>query len=141
MDKAAATQETVLSLALSAQKIGEVVTLISGIAAQTNLMALNATIEAARAGEAGLGFAFVAAEVKALAAQTADATEDIFRQIIEIQDVSEQAGGAISSIGDTISSVNEATTCIAASIEEQTVTVRGISEAMHEASKGGSERC
>lgn len=52
--------------------------------------------------------------------------------------MSEQAGGAISSIGDTISSVNEATTCIAASIEEQTVTARGISESMHEASKGAA---
>lgn len=138
MDKATATQETVQSLALSAQKIGEVVKLISGIAAQTNLLALNATIEAARAGEAGRGFAVVAAEVKALAAQTAGATEEISRQIIEIQGVSEQAGGAISSIGDTISSVNEATTCIAASIEEQTVTARGISESMHEASKGAA---
>jgi methyl-accepting chemotaxis protein len=117
MDKDAATQETVRTLALSAQKIGEVVKLIGGIAAQTNLLALNGTIEAARAGEAGRRFAFVAAEVKALAAQTADAIEDISRQIIEIQGVSEQAGGAISSIGDTNSSVNEATTCIAASIE------------------------
>ena len=77
------------SRALSAPKIGEVVKLISGIAAQTNLLALNATIEAARAGEAGRGFAVVAAEVKALAAQTAGATEEISRQIIEIQGVSE----------------------------------------------------
>ncbi len=67
------------SRALSAPKIGEVVKLISGIAAQTNLLALNATIEAARAGEAGRGFAVVAAEVKALAAQTAGATEEISR--------------------------------------------------------------
>lgn len=138
MDKASATHETVRSLAQSAEKIGEVVKLISGIAAQTNLLALNATIEAARAGEAGRGFAVVASEVKALAGQTAGATEEISRQIIEIQGVSEQAGAAISSIGDIIANVNEATSCIAASIEEQTATARGISESMHEASKGAA---
>ncbi len=138
MDKAQATQATVRSLAQSADKIGEVVKLISGITAQTNLLALNATIEAARAGEAGRGFAVVASEVKALAGQTASATEEIARQIVEIQGVSEQAGSAISGISDTIASVNEATVCIAASIEEQTVTARGISESMHEASTGAA---
>ncbi len=72
-------------LALAAQKIGDVVKLISEIAAQTNLLALNATIEAARAGEAGRGFAVVASEVKAQASQTSKATDEISSQVGAIQ--------------------------------------------------------
>src|SRR3546814_13380773 len=68
-------------LAEAAQKIGDVVNLISDIASQTNLLALNATIEAARAGEAGKGFAVVASEAKNLASQTATATEEITSQV------------------------------------------------------------
>ncbi len=81
VDEARRTDETVQSLANAAQKIGDVVKLISDIAGQTNLLALNATIEAARAGEAGKGFAVVASEVKSLASQTAKATDEIANQI------------------------------------------------------------
>ena len=79
----------------AAQKIGDVVSLIDEIASQTNLLALNATIEAARAGEAGKGFAVVATEVKSLADQTAHATEEISSQVVQIQEATKNAVGAI----------------------------------------------
>ena len=89
---AVAANDTIGALARAAQQIDEVVGFIRTIAGQTNLLALNATIEAARAGEAGRGFAVVASEVKALATQTAKATEDISAQIAEVQS-GDQTGG------------------------------------------------
>src|SRR5690606_23140721 len=103
----------------AAQKIGEVVELISTIAEQTNLLALNATIEAARAGEAGKGFAVVASEVKGLAGQTAKATEEIAAQIRAVQAVSAEAADAIRGIGDTIARINDTAAAIAAAVEQQ----------------------
>jgi methyl-accepting chemotaxis protein len=120
------TDETVRGLAESAGRIGDVVSLISNIAAQTNLLALNATIEAARAGEAGKGFAVVASEVKSLATQTAKATQDIDAQINQVRGVTQQAVSAIRRIQVTIDEVNKVATTISASVEEQGAAMREI---------------
>jgi methyl-accepting chemotaxis protein len=119
VEDARRTDGIVRALADSAQKIGDVVGLITSIASQTNLLALNATIEAARAGEAGRGFAVVATEVKALAQQTATATEDIGAQVRQIQTATHEAVEAIRAIGSTIDEVNGITASIGAAVEEQ----------------------
>jgi len=119
VEDARRTNGIVLALSESARKIGDVVGLISTIASQTNLLALNATIEAARAGDAGKGFAVVASEVKALAQQTAAATDDIGAQVRQIQAATQEAVDAISAIGKTIEAVNGITAAIAAAVEEQ----------------------
>ena len=130
------TDQTVQGLAQTAQKIGEVVALINDIASQTNLLALNATIEAARAGEAGRGFAVVASEVKSLANQTAKATDDIRAQIVAVQAETETAVSAIRHICGTIVKVNDISTSIASSVEEQTAATREIARNMQQAASG-----
>jgi methyl-accepting chemotaxis protein len=107
------------ALADSAEKVGQVVRLITSIAGQTNLLALNATIEAARAGNAGKGFAVVASEVKRLANQTAKATDDISGQISRIQEATKEAVGAIENIVATINEISTIAITIAAAVEEQ----------------------
>jgi methyl-accepting chemotaxis protein len=133
------TNGRVKTLAEAAHKIGEVVTLINDIAGQTNLLALNATIEAARAGEAGKGFAVVASEVKALATQTARATEEIATQVRAIQDSTASSAEAIDSISKTINRVNEISTTIASAVEEQGAATQEISRNVQEAATGTSE--
>jgi methyl-accepting chemotaxis protein len=113
------TNGIVRALADGAQKIGDVVGLITSIASQTNLLALNATIEAARAGDAGKGFAVVASEVKSLAQQTARATEDISGQIARIQSATGEAVAAIQGITTTIGEASAIATTIAAAVEQQ----------------------
>ncbi len=132
------TNATIQGLAETAQKIGDVVSLIQNIASQTNLLALNATIEAARAGEAGRGFAVVASEVKALANQTAKATEDISTQIAAIQDETGLAVDAIKAIGGTIRQMNEIASAIAAAVEEQGAATRDISHNIQLVAQGTS---
>tara|TARA_Y100001947_G_C10199241_1_gene244245 strand:- start:87 stop:665 length:579 start_codon:yes stop_codon:yes gene_type:complete len=122
-------------LAASAQKITNVVNLISDIAAQTNLLALNATIEAARAGEAGKGFAVVASEVKALANQSAKATEEITAQIADVQNNTQGATDAISLVEKVIEEVNSISLSISGAIEEQTTVTHDISQNMMSASQ------
>ena len=87
VDEVQETNQDIDALAQGAERIGDVVKLIRNIAGQTNLLALNATIEAARAGEAGRGFSVVASEVKSLAVQTAQATDDISSQIFRCADI------------------------------------------------------
>jgi methyl-accepting chemotaxis protein len=113
------TDEVVKTLADGAQKIGDVVGLISSIAGQTNLLALNATIEAARAGDSGKGFAVVASEVKSLATQTAKATENISQQIAQIQAATKVAVDSIGGIGLTIGEISQIAATVAAAVEEQ----------------------
>jgi methyl-accepting chemotaxis protein len=113
------TDAIVRALAEGAQKIGQVVELITRIAGQTNLLALNATIEAARAGDAGKGFAVVASEVKNLAQQTGRATEEIGAQISQIQAATSEAVAAIRGITVTIEEVSAIATSIASAVEEQ----------------------
>jgi methyl-accepting chemotaxis protein len=117
--RAQETNELVVSLSQSADRIGEVIALITDIAEQTNLLALNATIEAARAGDAGKGFAVVAAEVKNLANQTEKATEEISGQISGIQKATGESVTAIGDIGRIIENLNEIATTISAAVEEQ----------------------
>ena len=130
------TDEAVHKLADSAKRIGQVVDLIQEIASQTNLLALNATIEAARAGEAGKGFAVVASEVKALAVQTARATDDIRQQIAQMQQDSDGAVDAIKGIGGVIGTISESAAAIAAAVEEQGAATQEISRNVQQAAVG-----
>ncbi|MGE3248389.1 MAG: methyl-accepting chemotaxis protein [Beijerinckiaceae bacterium] len=139
---AGAVQEThrsaqnMSNLSASAQRIGDVIESISRIAAQTNLLALNATIEAARAGEAGRGFAVVAQEVKALASQTALATEDISGQIADIQNATHSSVEAIENIQSRISEVEHISSIIASAIHEQALSTREIARNVQSAAGG-----
>ena len=136
VEDAKATDHQIQSLVTAANKIGQVVALITDIAEQTNLLALNATIEAARAGDAGKGFAVVASEVKNLANQTAKATEEIGGQIGGIQTATNDSVAAIQEIGQTIGQINEIATTIASAVEEQSAATQEISRNVEQASTG-----
>jgi methyl-accepting chemotaxis protein len=133
------TNATVKLLSSGAEKIGEVVQLIHSIAAQTNLLALNATIEAARAGESGRGFAVVASEVKALASQTAKATEEISAQVAAMQASTSEAVVSIGAITGTIGQMSEITISISTAIEEQGAATREIARNIQSVAAGSSE--
>jgi methyl-accepting chemotaxis protein len=134
--EATRAKTTVSELDATAQKIGEVVALITEIAEQTNLLALNATIEAARAGEAGKGFAVVASEVKNLATQTAKATEQISQQIGGVQRATKSSVEAIEGIFATISKIEEVSGSIAAAVEEQSAATAEIARNVEQAANG-----
>ncbi|WP_372054210.1 globin-coupled sensor protein [Tistrella mobilis] len=136
VEDAKRTDAVVRTLAETTQRIDEVVSLINSIAQQTNLLALNATIEAARAGEAGKGFAVVAGEVKTLANQTATATDDIGRQIAQVQQATRDAVEAISAITSGIGEIDAISTSVAAAVEEQVATTREIARAVADAAQG-----
>lgn len=139
VDQARKTNEHVEHLASATSRIGVIVELINTIAGQTNLLALNATIEAARAGDAGRGFAVVASEVKALAEQTAKATEEISQQITGIQDATSLSVGAIKAIGGTIERMSEISSAIASAVEEQGAATQEISRNVQQAAIGTKE--
>lgn len=137
--QAKGAEEIMQSLADASQKITRVVSLIQKIAAQTNLLALNATIEAARSGEAGKGFSVVASEVKDLARQTSQATEDIAAEIEGIQDATSKAVQSIDAIVTSIGKVDEGSTTIATAVTEQRSVNSEISKSVSEAATAVGE--
>jgi methyl-accepting chemotaxis protein len=139
VEEAERTRAQVKSLAEAAKEINQVVELINGIASQTNLLALNATIEAARAGEAGKGFAVVASEVKALANQTAKATEEISLRITDIQQATGSTVDAIDNIRGTIAEMHEIDMVVASAVEEQGAATQEIARNLQQAALGTQE--
>ena len=131
--------ETMGMLATAAQRIDEVVGFIRTIAGQTNLLALNATIEAARAGEAGRGFAVVASEVKALATQTAKATEEISSQIAEVQSAAKRAVDNVSAITTVMGEIDRFTATIATAVNQQNTATAEITENIRQAAAGTAD--
>jgi methyl-accepting chemotaxis protein len=130
------TSQGMERLAGAARRVGDVLSLISRIAAQTNLLALNATIEAARAGEAGRGFAVVAQEVKTLATQTARATQEISGQIADMQAATENSVAAIQTIRTKIGEVEQISAIIAAAVQEQGASTQEITRNVRSAASG-----
>lgn len=133
------TNQRIEALSQSATRIGEVIKLIAEIAGQTNLLALNATIEAARAGDAGRGFAVVAQEVKALASQTAKATEEIASQIGQIQMATSETVSSIEDVCKTITTMSEISATISAAVEQQGATTKDIARNVQEAARGAAQ--
>ncbi|MGE0563700.1 MAG: PAS-domain containing protein [Pseudolabrys sp.] len=137
--EAHATNQDIGALAQAAGKIDDIIKLIRDIADQTNLLALNATIEAARAGEAGRGFAVVAAEVKTLAVQTARATEDISGQVLAVQGSTGKAVEAIGRITARMREIDNFTSEVAASVQQQNAATHEISRNVTSASTGARQ--
>lgn len=137
--KAGQVSVKVDELGSAASQISKVTETIKDISEQTNLLALNATIEAARAGEAGKGFAVVAGEIKALAQQTADATNEINERIKGVQSSTEESVTAIHDIVSVINEINEIVATVAAAIEEQSATTHEISNNIAQAGQGIQE--
>ena len=140
VDKAVQNTETaaseVTSLVEASESVTNIVELINDIAEQTNLLALNATIEAARAGDAGKGFAVVATEVKSLASQTGQATEDIRQQMTTMQDIAGKAQTGMVEVNKSMNNINDTISGISAAITEQDAATQGIAENVQEVSDG-----
>lgn len=139
VSKVKRSSDKVKALGASAQGIGKVTDVINEISAQTNLLALNATIEAARAGEAGKGFAVVANEIKLLAQQTSDATEEIKKNIDGIQLSTNETVSEITDVSTIIARVNELVSAISAEVNEQSLATREIADNIGQASLGLQE--
>lgn len=139
VEKATEVSKKVGALGEAADDISMVTETISDISEQTNLLALNATIEAARAGEAGKGFAVVAGEIKALAQQTAEATNEISNRISGVQTTTTDSVAAIESIVAIINDINEIVTTVATAVEEQSATTQEISNNVSQAAEGVQE--
>ncbi len=136
--QAGTTDQTVRLLAENAGKVDAVVAMIKSIAEQTNLLALNATIEAARAGESGRGFAVVANEVKALAAQTAKATDEITHRVAAIQTAIGGAVQAIETITGAVGELSNLTVAMAAAVDEQTHSTQAMSTSIGSVSEAAN---
>jgi len=139
MTETNASVESLKQLEAASIQIGDIIGLITDIAAQTNLLALNATIESARAGEAGKGFAVVANEVKALATQTAKATDEIRGHIEELQRITGSATKTIDGVQQTNSKLSDISNAIASAIEEQNAATGEISTNVQQAADGSAE--
>ena len=139
VDVANKTNATVEKLGASSVDIGKIIAVITSIAEQTNLLALNATIEAARAGDSGKGFAVVANEVKELAKETANATDEISRKIQAIQLDADASMQAISQISEIIAQINDLQTSIAGAVEEQSAVMAEIGRSVGLAADGSSQ--
>ena len=137
--KAANASTNMDQLGNAANSIGKVIETITDISEQVNLLALNATIEAARAGEAGKGFAVVANEIKELAKQTAEATQDIKDKIEGIQGTTDTTVGQISEITQVITDVNDVVANIATAVEQQSAATKEIADNVAQASTGIQE--
>ncbi|MEG3637994.1 methyl-accepting chemotaxis protein [Magnetococcus sp. PR-3] len=137
--RAEAVGPVVDALNSAAIEIGKVVDVINNIAEQTNMLALNASIEAAGAGDAGKGFAVVANEVKELAQQTAQATEDISTQVRDVQDNSRTVASALGEIIKSVNRVNEANNAIAHGVEDQTHVTERSAHSMLQAAQATDE--
>ncbi|WP_366654977.1 methyl-accepting chemotaxis protein [Fodinicurvata sp. EGI_FJ10296] len=132
-------EETMASLQSAVGRIGEVASIIGDIAGQTNLLALNATIESARAGEAGKGFAVVAQEVKNLATQTGQSTEEISRQIAEVQTTTQEAVDAVKAMIDGIRQIDDVSASVAAAVREQDNATSEIARTIAETAASSSD--
>jgi len=139
VEKAEHISGRVDALGRAATEISKVTETIADISEQTNLLALNATIEAARAGEAGKGFAVVAGEIKELANQTANATDEIGLKIGEVQTTTTESVEAIKAIVEIIDDINSIVTSVASAIEEQSATTQEISNNVSQAATGVQE--
>ncbi|HET6839678.1 MAG TPA: cache domain-containing protein [Bradyrhizobium sp.] len=139
VDRSDQARGTIASLAEAVARVGQVTTLISEIASQTNLLALNATIEAARAGDAGRGFAVVASEVKNLATQTARSTEEINRQVSEIQSITQETVRGMNDVSETVRTIDEIAGSIAAAIEQQNAATSEIARNVTQTADGARE--
>ena len=133
------TTDVIQRLEGDSTRIGKVLDVIQGIAEQTNLLALNAAIEAARAGEAGKGFAVVASEVKELAEQTSNATQQISAQITAIQSASEKTAASTDRTLQAVRQLGELATSCAAAIDQQRVATTEIAESAQRADSGSSD--
>jgi methyl-accepting chemotaxis protein len=139
VETAKQVSEKVYKLGVAANEINKVTEAIADISAQTNLLALNATIEAARAGEFGKGFAVVAGEIKALALQTAKATNEISQKIGGVQATTKESVDAIQSIVEIINEIDSIMTTVASAIEEQSAATQEISNNVSQAATGLGE--